>query len=276
MQQAVPYLKLSLVVAGATALATRSLVYVSYPTKVRRSHIQSERISPSSLDAGLACNDYSQVVFKSAKLIPTMAVDSCLDHGGSGGSKYGWIDYLAAILLCAGAAGFSFAGSSQSSSGAVGGGGSSSELYGVALLGASVVCDAFLPNLQKRLMSRSEASSSGSPADLSNATANRVSIAGREEQGEHASCALQLPLNSSVIPLLTQRPISGDCLGSEVVLGSASTQSSSNAKGADIDEGLSAAEVMVNTNGKTSTEGCRSKFIPYVCVLPDPLPYKSS
>jgi len=36
--EAMPYVKLSFVVAGATALATRSLVYVSYPTKVHCIH----------------------------------------------------------------------------------------------------------------------------------------------------------------------------------------------------------------------------------------------
>lgn len=112
---AVPYVKLSLVVFGATALATKSLNYVSYPTKV---------------------------VFKSAKLIPTMIVSVVVNPAGS---KYGPADYLSAALLCAGAAGYSYG------SGSPGGEGTSS-FVGIALLTASVVCDALVPNLQQKLM----------------------------------------------------------------------------------------------------------------------------
>ena len=49
MRDFTPYIRLSLAVFGATALATHSLHYVSYPTKV---------------------------VFKAAKLIPTMIVST--------------------------------------------------------------------------------------------------------------------------------------------------------------------------------------------------------
>eukprot|EP00568_Trieres_chinensis_P011726 CAMPEP_0183316028 /NCGR_PEP_ID=MMETSP0160_2-20130417/53622_1 /TAXON_ID=2839 ORGANISM="Odontella Sinensis, Strain Grunow 1884" /NCGR_SAMPLE_ID=MMETSP0160_2 /ASSEMBLY_ACC=CAM_ASM_000250 /LENGTH=383 /DNA_ID=CAMNT_0025481723 /DNA_START=29 /DNA_END=1180 /DNA_ORIENTATION=+ len=115
---AVPYVKLSVVVFGATALATKSLNYVSYPTKV---------------------------VFKSAKLIPTMVVARIVNPGSS---KYGGLDYISAGLLCAGAAGYSF-GSGPAGGG---GGGGNTSAPGIALLTASVICDALVPNLQQKLM----------------------------------------------------------------------------------------------------------------------------
>lgn len=77
-----PYLLLSFLVFGATGLATRSLVYVSYPTKV---------------------------VFKSAKLIPTMIVSVFLKNA----KPYSSWDYLSAALICLGAAGYSYNSSSS-------------------------------------------------------------------------------------------------------------------------------------------------------------------
>ena len=82
------YILLSIVVYGATAFATISLSYegVTYVTKV---------------------------VFKSAKLIPTMIVGVILDYRAvrqgrvvPNRKKYGVYDYISALLLSAGAAGF--------------------------------------------------------------------------------------------------------------------------------------------------------------------------
>ena len=67
------YVQLSIAVFGATTLSTHSLKYVSYPTKV---------------------------IFKSAKLIPTMIVASIMNKGQS----FTLLDYLAALFLCLGAA----------------------------------------------------------------------------------------------------------------------------------------------------------------------------
>ena len=132
-----PYIKLSLLVVGATALSTRSIVYVSYPTKV---------------------------VFKSAKLIPTMIVSTLLNPpgkgggggvgggGGGGGAGYGAMDYLAAALLSGGAAGYAYGGGGSGGSGGSGTGGGSHEYFGVALLLVSMACDALVPNLQQKLM----------------------------------------------------------------------------------------------------------------------------
>ena len=113
-RQSLPYISLSLVVFGSTCFASISVRYVSYPTKV---------------------------VVKSAKLIPTMIVATFLQRG----SRYSMLDYLAASLLCAGAAGYSWgSGSSAPHQG--------SSPFGLTLLLISVFCDAFTPNLQQRLM----------------------------------------------------------------------------------------------------------------------------
>ena len=109
-----PYIKLSSAVFGATALATHSLHYVSFPTKV---------------------------VFKSVKLIPTMIVSTIMN----GTSKYGALDYLSAVMLCAGAAGFSY-GSGK------GGKHQSDSSFGILLLVVSITCDAIVPNFSQKLM----------------------------------------------------------------------------------------------------------------------------
>ena len=109
----IPYISLSLVVFGSTCLAAMAVRYVSYPTKI---------------------------VFKSAKLIPTMIVSTFMQQG----SRYGVMDYLAACLFCAGAAGYSW-GEGRSEQ--------SNSVAGVLLLLVSVFCDAFTSNIQQRLMS---------------------------------------------------------------------------------------------------------------------------
>lgn len=109
-----PYIKLSSAVFGATALATHSLHYVSFPTKV---------------------------VFKSVKLIPTMIVSTIMNET----SKYSPLDYLSAVMLCAGAAGFSY-GSGK------GGKHRSDSSFGILLLVVSITCDAIVPNFSQKLM----------------------------------------------------------------------------------------------------------------------------
>lgn len=123
-----PYIRLSLLVFGATGLATQAVRYVTYPTKV---------------------------VFKSAKLIPTMAVASIWQ-----GQRYRPLEYFAACLLCAGAAGYAFGGSgnSKNNNNAAdnndGDDGSDSHAWGIFLLLASVICDAIVPNYQKLLLNQ--------------------------------------------------------------------------------------------------------------------------
>ncbi|KAL9190803.1 hypothetical protein ACHAXT_000509 [Thalassiosira profunda] len=128
------YIKLSTVVYGATACATMSLGYegITYVTKV---------------------------VFKSAKLIPTMLVgvvmDALAERSGKVVKKrdYGAWEYSSAVLLCLGAAGFcmspdDFGSKGESNDAAQSGG----HWMGIGLLATSVVCDALVPNIQQQLM----------------------------------------------------------------------------------------------------------------------------
>ena len=108
-----PYIGLSIVVFGATALASQAVKYVTYPTKV---------------------------IFKSAKLIPTMMVATVLQ-----GTAYHTIEYFSALLLCIGAAGYSLDSGNGSHS--------ANQWQGILLLLISIVCDALVPNLQQRLLS---------------------------------------------------------------------------------------------------------------------------
>uniref|UniRef100_A0A7S2UHY5 Sugar phosphate transporter domain-containing protein n=1 Tax=Attheya septentrionalis TaxID=420275 RepID=A0A7S2UHY5_9STRA len=141
IRECIPYMQLSLVVFGATALATRSLVYVTYPTKV---------------------------VFKSAKLIPTMIVSTlCSSRSTKQKKTFGSMDYLAAALLCAGAAGYSFDGHHNNSNHNSDGKEQSSSSYGILLLTISVICDAIVPNLQQKLMSKMDTSPLKSVEQLS-------------------------------------------------------------------------------------------------------------
>lgn len=111
------YIQLSIIVYGATFQATRSIKYVRYPTKV---------------------------VFKSAKLIPTMIVSTIINKGE--GNKFSFIDYFAALLLCLGTAGYSYGSKSSSKV-------QSDSYFGIMLLIGSITFDAIVPNLQQRLMS---------------------------------------------------------------------------------------------------------------------------
>mmetsp|Transcript_10824 Transcript_10824/g.11934 ORF Transcript_10824/g.11934 Transcript_10824/m.11934 type:complete len:406 (+) Transcript_10824:33-1250(+) len=132
-RQTLPYIKLSILVFGATGLATESLKYVAYPTKV---------------------------VFKSAKLIPTMIVSTIMNRSNKNyKSKYGFFDYFAALLLCIGAAGYSVNSNNDST---LDGGKEenqaseeefkSASIYGISLLIISICCDAVVPNIQQKLM----------------------------------------------------------------------------------------------------------------------------
>mmetsp|Transcript_29709 Transcript_29709/g.45451 ORF Transcript_29709/g.45451 Transcript_29709/m.45451 type:complete len:373 (-) Transcript_29709:79-1197(-) len=125
LREAVPYIKLSLLVFGATGLATESLKYVSYPTKV---------------------------VFKSTKLIPTMVVATVFTPD----KTFSFVDYLSAFLLCCGAGGYSY-----ESGGTSKGAGLKTSYYGIILLTISIICDAVVPNLQQQLMCTPQKSSKG-------------------------------------------------------------------------------------------------------------------
>jgi adenosine 3'-phospho 5'-phosphosulfate transporter B3 len=131
------YVKLSAIVYGATACATRSLSYagVTYVTKV---------------------------VFKSAKLIPTMIVGVIMDKR----KKYGPMEYLSAFLLCLGAAGFCMSpkdfenGDDGSEMNVDDQAQDNGHWIGIALLTTSVFCDALVPNIQQQLMQGNGSASS--------------------------------------------------------------------------------------------------------------------
>ena len=130
------YIKLSAIVYGATACATMSLGYdgVTYVTKV---------------------------VFKSAKLIPTMVVGVILDRRANRvGKKYTAYEYASAVLLCIGAIGFCISptdlkgddNSQENTEDANEDDKLGAHWIGISLLATSVVCDALVPNIQQQLM----------------------------------------------------------------------------------------------------------------------------
>ena len=59
------------------------------------------------------------------------------------GSKYRAIDYLAAILLCSGAVGFTYGSKTQEAKN------QNDSYFGILILYVSVKCDALIPNIQK-------------------------------------------------------------------------------------------------------------------------------
>ncbi|KAL7484065.1 hypothetical protein ACHAW6_009711 [Cyclotella cf. meneghiniana] len=198
------YSQLSIVVYGATALATMSLGYegVTYVTKV---------------------------VFKSAKLIPTMLVGAILDaraarHGRvlKNRKNYGLWEYLSALLLSVGAAGFCISPKSNEnnseemteiekeydadgSSEVI----ASEHFIGICLLTASVFCDALVPNIQEKLMH-------GTPPNLSSS------------QQQNNDVEMKVFIRNEV--------------GNQSVAQSLSSENKS------VEQGLSSLSLMVNTN----------------------------
>lgn len=103
------YMQLTLCLLGSSYLSTVGLDYINYPTKV---------------------------VFRSCKLIPTMAVAFLFNK-----ERFSPMDIACAIAVCAGLAMFAFADMSGSAK--------VSTVFGMALQALSVIADAFLPNLQQ-------------------------------------------------------------------------------------------------------------------------------
>lgn len=88
-----------------------------------------------------------KIVFKSSKLIPTMLVSIFFFD-----KTYSASDYFSALLLCLGTGLFVYDPSVTTSTAAVSSSSSSLLSPGVGLLVAAVTCDAFLPNVQKRML----------------------------------------------------------------------------------------------------------------------------
>lgn len=105
------YLLLSLVVCTSIALSNLSLLYVAYPVKV---------------------------VGKSTKLVPAMMLSWCILS-----RSYSVADYVCALLLCIGLAGFTLAEYEVS--------GNPVSLVGLVLLAGACTVDAVAPNVQERV-----------------------------------------------------------------------------------------------------------------------------
>jgi len=207
------YVKLSAVVYGATALATMSLAYsgVTYVTKV---------------------------VFKSAKLIPTMIVGVIMDARAiKAGNKnvkrkhYSVWDYGSALLLCVGAAGFCLSPKSDDdTSSNIMEDTKSDEMMesvtntqgphwiGISLLIGSVFCDAFVPNLSEQLMQQ---------GTMGRSKAINRKDSGDEDDDEEVEMKSLLSSNNT------------DTNNSRYEHSQSQTQKK---------EGLSSASLMVNTN----------------------------
>jgi len=109
--QATSYMQLTCCLLGSSYLSTVGLDYINYPTKV---------------------------VFRSCKLIPTMAVALVMNK-----ERFSLTDITCAIAICAGLAMFAFADMTSVSK--------VSTAFGMALQATSTIADAFLPNLQQSL-----------------------------------------------------------------------------------------------------------------------------
>jgi adenosine 3'-phospho 5'-phosphosulfate transporter B3 len=109
-----PYVLLSFLIFCGTCLANIAVGYVQYPVKI---------------------------VFKSSKLVPVMVVSTLMRNSRS----YAWKDYCAAVLICAGTAGFAWdAGKSDVVPAMV--------CFGIALLVAAILADALSVNTQQKMM----------------------------------------------------------------------------------------------------------------------------
>ena len=162
LRDTLPFALLGLVVFGSTFLASLSAMYVSYPTKV---------------------------VFKSAKLVPTMIVATVLRDKNNNdtetttkqqqsSSYYSAMDYCAACLLCAGAAGYGFGAGNNGITAA----NSRNSSFGITCLLISIFCDAFTPNIQQKLMRRRRYS------PLEDSTAMQQHLPIKNDSKETATC----------------------------------------------------------------------------------------
>jgi len=103
---------LACLILPSMLMGTAALAYVSYPVKV---------------------------VAKSTKLLPTMIIGSMLL-----GRRFNTWHYLAALCLCVALGGFALCDAQGSDS--------NTTMTGVLLLGASLCFDAFIPNVQQKLL----------------------------------------------------------------------------------------------------------------------------
>ena len=110
------YVILTILFYLATGLATLSVTFVSYPTKI---------------------------IFKSIKLVPTMIISSVMTV-----KIYYLKDYVSALLLTFGAICYSYSNSNNNTTNIE----NNKQFIGIIMLLLSVICDSIVPNLQKYLM----------------------------------------------------------------------------------------------------------------------------
>ncbi|XP_053607061.1 adenosine 3'-phospho 5'-phosphosulfate transporter 2 [Plodia interpunctella] len=119
IQRKVPlgiYAVLAALTLGTMSLSNLALSYLNYPT---------------------------QLIFKSCKLIPVM-IGSIIILG----KKYGFLDYVSAVIMCVGLTMFTLADAKVSSS---------FNFIGVVVISSALLCDAIIGNVQEKTMKQYQA-----------------------------------------------------------------------------------------------------------------------
>ncbi|XP_075978568.1 adenosine 3'-phospho 5'-phosphosulfate transporter 2 [Anticarsia gemmatalis] len=111
------YAILAALTLGTMSFSNLALSYLNYPT---------------------------QLIFKSCKLIPVM-IGSIIILG----KKYGFLDYVAAVVMCVGLTMFTLADSSTSPN---------FDVIGVLVISLALLCDAIIGNVQEKAMKQFQAS----------------------------------------------------------------------------------------------------------------------
>jgi len=100
---------------------------------------------------------------------------SAIVHRGRINEKYNVLDYVAAMFLCLGAAGYAYRSESTNN------GNQRTSWYGIVLLMISTTCDALLPNLQQILMMSSSDGNNDGPSSISS---RKTILYGNEDNKE--------------------------------------------------------------------------------------------
>lgn len=125
--------------AGAQLLLTEGRIPRSAPLKNFAGISVALALSIGMGFASLAYLNYpTKVLFKSGKIIPTMLLGALFFR-----RRYSWLEYLAAVMLCAGLASFTLGQASVSPA---------FHLTGVAMITVSALAEAAVGNLQEHVM----------------------------------------------------------------------------------------------------------------------------
>ena len=136
-----------------------------------------------------------KVAFKSCKLVPTMVFSQCLN-----GAAYGAAEYVAALLMCASLA---LLGLADARAGAA-----PNQALGFVLLGVAVCSDAFVPNLQQKLL-RGLKMPIGEMVVVSNCGSFALVLAYVCATGELAAATAYLRTRPHVVGLLAAQALAG-------------------------------------------------------------------